>query len=120
MFLTEREESDEEMDYLVSSPSRFAKPTAVSVPKYTYKGRDMKSSHAGMSITGEEFDALVGDLATTLNNFKVGDRDKNELLGALGPMKKDIVISPMASGSDDAVALPLDHHDEYSQTRAKM
>ena len=24
----------------------------------TYKGRDMKSSHAGMGITGEEFDAL--------------------------------------------------------------
>ena len=68
----------------------------------TYKGRDMKSSHAGMGVTGEEFDALVGDLVTTLNKFNVGEREKNELLGALGPMKKDIVTSPMASGPNGA------------------
>lgn len=61
----------------------------------TYAGRDMKSTHAGMQITGDEFDALVGDLVVTLNKFKVGEREKNELLGALGPMKKDIVTSPM-------------------------
>ena len=62
----------------------------------------MKRSHAGMGVTGEEFDALVGDLVTTLNTFNVGEREKNELLGALGPMKKDIVTSPMASGPDGA------------------
>lgn len=63
----------------------------------TYTGRDMKSAHTGMGISGEEFDALVGDLVAALNKFKVGERDKNELLGALGPMKKDIVEKPMAS-----------------------
>ena len=57
----------------------------------TYTGRDMKSAHAGMGITSQEFDALVGDLVATLNKFKVPEREKNELLGALGPMKKDIV-----------------------------
>jgi hemoglobin len=62
-----------------------------------YTGRDMKSIHAGMGVTGEEFDALVGDLVATLNKFKVRDRERNELLGALGPMKKDIVTSPMAA-----------------------
>lgn len=76
----------------------------------TYTGRDMKSAHAGMGISGEEFDALVGDLVATLNKFKVGDREKNELLGALGPMKKDIVTSPMAmSGPDGTLALPADY-----------
>lgn len=63
----------------------------------TYTGRDMKTTHAGMGISGEEFDALVGDLVATLNKFKVGERERNELLGALGPMKKDIVDKPMAS-----------------------
>lgn len=63
----------------------------------TYTGRDMKSAHAGIGITGEEFDALVDDLVATLNKFKVPEREKNELLGALGPMKKDIVEKPMAS-----------------------
>lgn len=63
----------------------------------TYTGRDMKSVHAGMDISGGDFDALVGDLVTTLNKFKVPEREKNELLGALGPMKSDIVEKPMAS-----------------------
>jgi hemoglobin len=62
----------------------------------TYTGRDMKSTHAGMGITGQEFDALVGNLVAALNKFKVGEREKNELLGALGPMKSDIVEKPMA------------------------
>ena len=53
----------------------------------TYTGRDMKTSHAGMNITGEQFDALVGDLVAALNKYKVPEREKNELLGALGPMK---------------------------------
>lgn len=62
-----------------------------------YTGRDMKSAHAGMGISGDEFDALVGDLVAALNRFKVGEREKNELLGALGPMKGDIIEKPMAS-----------------------
>lgn len=63
----------------------------------TYTGRDMKSAHTGMGITGGEFDALVGDLVATLNKFKVPEREKNELLGALGPTRTDIVEKPMAS-----------------------
>jgi hemoglobin len=60
----------------------------------TYTGRDMRSAHAGMGITSAEFDALVGDLVASLNKFKVGEREKNELLSVLGPMKKDIVERP--------------------------
>ena len=63
----------------------------------SYTGRDMKSAHAGMGVSGAEFDALVGDLVATLNKYKVGEREKNELLGALGPMKKDIVEKPTAN-----------------------
>ena len=36
----------------------------------------MKSADTGMGITNAEFDALVGDLITTLNKFKVGKRDQ--------------------------------------------
>ena len=59
----------------------------------TYTGKDMRSAHAGMGITNEQFDALVGDLVATLNKFKVGEREKNELLGVLGPMRRDIVTA---------------------------
>ena len=63
----------------------------------TYTGRSMKATHAGMGVSSADFDALVGDLVATLNIFKVPEREKNELLGALGPMKKDIVEKPQMS-----------------------
>ena len=56
-----------------------------------YAGRDMKTVHRNMGVTGAAFDALVGDLVATLDKFKVGEREKKDLLGALGPMKSDIV-----------------------------
>ena len=56
-----------------------------------YTGRDMKSAHMGMGVTGADFDALVQDLVGALDKFKVGTREKEQLLGALGPMRGDIV-----------------------------
>ena len=56
-----------------------------------YKGKDMKTAHKGMGISGADFNALVEDLVKALDKFKVGETEKNELLGALGPMKGDIV-----------------------------
>ena len=56
-----------------------------------YTGRDMKSAHAGMGVGDAQFGALVEDLVKSLDKFKVPAREKNELLAALGSMKKDIV-----------------------------
>jgi hemoglobin len=56
-----------------------------------YTGKDMKTAHTGMKITEEDFNALVGDLVKSLDKFKVPEAEKNELLGALGGMKGDIV-----------------------------
>jgi hemoglobin len=56
-----------------------------------YKGKDMKSAHMGMGVSGAHFDALVEDLIGALDRFKVGAQEKDQLLGALGPMKADIV-----------------------------
>ena len=58
-----------------------------------YTGRDMRTAHAEMGITSAQFDALVGDLVATLNKFKVGEGERKELLGVLGPMKADIVTA---------------------------
>jgi hemoglobin len=57
----------------------------------TYTGRDMKTTHAGMGVTDAHFGALVEDLVKTLDKFKVPQREKDELLSVLGPMKSDIV-----------------------------
>jgi hemoglobin len=56
-----------------------------------YSGRDMRTTHDGMSVTAGEFDALVEDLAATLDQFGVPEAEKGELLGALAPMRADIV-----------------------------
>jgi hemoglobin len=48
----------------------------------------MKTTHAGMAIANEEFDALVTDLVASLNKYKVPEREQNELLSALAPMRK--------------------------------
>lgn len=60
----------------------------------TYSGRDMGTVHAGMKITGAQFDALVGHLVATLDKFKVPAGEKGELLGLLGPMRSSIVEEP--------------------------
>ncbi len=54
-------------------------------------GKDMKSAHMGMGVSGADFNALVEDLVGALDKFKVGAKETEQLLGALGPMKTDIV-----------------------------
>jgi len=56
-----------------------------------YLGRDMKAAHAGMGIAEAEWTATVEDLVKSLNKFKVGAKEQQELLAILGPMKKNIV-----------------------------
>jgi len=58
-----------------------------------YTGKDMKSAHAGMNITTENFNAVVEDLTAALDKYKVGSNEKNQLLGVLSPMKADIAGS---------------------------
>ena len=57
----------------------------------TYTGRDMKTTHTGMNITEDQFNAVVEDLVKALDKFSVPQAEKDELLGALGGMKGDIV-----------------------------
>jgi len=56
-----------------------------------YSGKDMKTAHTGMKITDDEFNALVEDLKKSLDKFKVGAQEQSDLIGALAPMKPDIV-----------------------------
>ena len=66
----------------------------------TYTARDMRTTHDGMSVTAGEFDALVADLVATLDKFGVPEAEKSELLGALAPMRADIVdVESSATGT---------------------
>jgi hemoglobin len=59
-----------------------------------YTGKSMKAAHEGMGVSTADFNALVGDLVKALDSNKVGENEKNTLLGVLGPMKSDIVEKP--------------------------
>ena len=66
-------------------------------------GRSMKETHRNMGVTEGEFNALVEDLAATLDAFKVGKTEQQELLTTLGTMKGDIVT---VKGSATGTPLP--------------
>ena len=57
----------------------------------TYTGKDMKTAHQGMGLTNADFDALVEDLVKALDAAGVQQKEKDDLLAILGPMRGDIV-----------------------------
>ena len=58
-----------------------------------YIGRPMKQSHAGLGITEVQWDKMVVHLKATLDKFKVGKAEQDELLAATTSLKPDIVES---------------------------
>ena len=56
-----------------------------------YKGRDMKTTHAGLGITNADWDTGVKHLVASLDKFKVPAKEKDDLLAAASGLKKDIV-----------------------------
>ena len=56
-----------------------------------YAGLDMATAHEGMFIRDDEFDALVEDIAKSLDKFKVPARERAEVLAILRQMRNAIV-----------------------------
>ncbi len=58
-----------------------------------YTGRDMKVTHKGLGITERDWNLAVKHFVATLNNFKVPDKEKNELVALVGSLKGSVVDS---------------------------
>ncbi len=56
-----------------------------------YKGLSMRDSHPQGSVTEAEFNALVGALVASLNQFNVPQKEQDELIAILASLKGDIV-----------------------------
>jgi len=56
-----------------------------------YLGRDMKTAHTGLNITEDDWSASVKHLVATLDKFKVPEKEKTDVLGAISSLKADIV-----------------------------
>jgi hemoglobin len=59
-----------------------------------YIGRDMKTAHKGLGITGADWDLAVKYLTESLDKFKVPAKEKDELLAIASSLKPDIVEKP--------------------------
>ncbi|HEY2906550.1 MAG TPA: group 1 truncated hemoglobin [Vicinamibacterales bacterium] len=59
-----------------------------------YPGRDMKTVHADFEITPAVWNAFTGHLNETVARFKIGDRERNEIVAIIESLKPDIVNKP--------------------------
>jgi hemoglobin len=92
-----------------------------------YTGKDMKSTHKYMKVTEGEFNALVEDLVGALDKFNVPEKEKNDLLAILGPLKGQIVEvngnatgTPLPSDFKPAPALPKSQTDAGPKMKPNM
>jgi len=56
-----------------------------------YAGKGMREAHADMTITDADFDALIEDLAASLDHAGVGPDEERDLLRTLGGLRGQIV-----------------------------
>lgn len=56
-----------------------------------YMGRDMKTTHGGLGISEDDWNAGVKHLADALDKHKVPKKEKAEVLAFVATIKKDIV-----------------------------
>ncbi|MCM2272514.1 MAG: group 1 truncated hemoglobin [candidate division Zixibacteria bacterium] len=58
-----------------------------------YTGRSMKDSHKHLNISEAEWQAMAADFKTTLDKFKVPQKEQDELFAIVGTTKADIVTA---------------------------
>jgi hemoglobin len=56
-----------------------------------YEGRDMRTAHAGMNISEQEFMAAVDDIVAALQEQGTGAPEVNEVVGILYSMKGEVL-----------------------------
>ncbi len=60
----------------------------------TYTGKDMKETHAKLSINEGGFNALVEDLQIAMDMHKIPFRAQNKLIAVLAPMHREVITRP--------------------------
>lgn len=63
---------------------------AAGGPMY-YTGRDMKLSHKGMGINNADWQAFMGHVRATLDNFNVPAQERSDVVAFIESTKADMV-----------------------------
>jgi hemoglobin len=59
-----------------------------------YTGRDMKTTHRGLGINGEEWQVMISHILAVLETFKVPEAEQKEIMKIISNLKIDIVEKP--------------------------
>jgi len=59
----------------------------------TYGGRPLKEAHASLNITESQWRAFLKHLTATLDNQKIGEKEKDEFLAVVKRFKSDVVTN---------------------------
>ncbi|MBI4301480.1 MAG: group 1 truncated hemoglobin, partial [Chloroflexi bacterium] len=70
---------------------------AVSGGPYKYTAKSLHDAHLDLHITGEVFDAVSAELASTLDYFNVPEREKQEVLAAFNAQKPDVTAGSVTT-----------------------
>ena len=55
-----------------------------------YVGRDLKTSHRGMGISDDDWQAFISHVEATLDSFSVPSAERAEVLGFVESTKRDV------------------------------
>jgi hemoglobin len=62
-----------------------------------YTGMDMLTAHKGRGVTDDAFGAVAENLSKTLDQLKVPEAEKKEVMTLVGSLKPSIVQTPAAT-----------------------
>ena len=63
---------------------------ALSGGPYEYTGKELRDAHFDLKISPDVFDEVAMELAHTLDDFKVPEKEKGEVLAAFGGEKTEV------------------------------
>ena len=70
---------------------------ALGGPPEEYNGRMMHPAHAGLAITHDAFDKILGHLESVLTEAGVPGATSARILAILRPLRGDVVQAPLAA-----------------------
>ena len=56
-----------------------------------YEGRDLRTAHAGMNVSEQEFMATVDDIVAALSDHKVAPAETNEVVAVLFSLRAEVL-----------------------------
>ena len=67
---------------------------------FLYTGKDMRDAHFDLKISPEVFDEVTAELANALDDFKVPEREKQEVLAAFAAEKGEVTAGSQPGAVD--------------------